>query len=100
MYRRKKKHKSITFNVGKKYSYYFLIDSYIIFFLSCHISILNLKYSFKTRSGLAGRPGLKPGRVEEKIEEEKTWWVDPARSSQKPGCNPLTFVFFTKMTSF
>jgi hypothetical protein len=23
-----------------------------------------------------------------------TWRVDPARPDQKPGCNPLTFVFF------
>jgi hypothetical protein len=23
-----------------------------------------------------------------------SWWVDPAKSGQKPGCNPLTFVFF------
>jgi hypothetical protein len=29
-----------------------------------------------------------------------TRWVDPARPGQKPDCNPLTFVFFTKTTSF
>ena len=69
---REKKHKSITFNVRKKYSYYFFNRFLYNFFLSCHISILNLKYSFKTWSGPAGRPRLKPGRVEEKIEEKKT----------------------------
>jgi hypothetical protein len=39
-----------------------------------------------------------------KIEEGKTrltWQVDPARPDQKPGCNPLIFVFFfIKTTSF
>jgi hypothetical protein len=42
--------------------------------------------------------GLEPGWVEEKIRKEKTRCdpVDPAR----PGGNPLTFVFFTKTTSF
>jgi hypothetical protein len=50
-------------------------------------------------------PRLESGRVEEKIEKEKTRCdpVDRARSSQKPGCNLLTFIFFlffTKMTSF
>jgi len=45
-------------------------------------------------------------RVEEKTGKEKTW-CDPAdptgwpgKTRSKPGCNPLTFVFFTKMTSF
>jgi hypothetical protein len=36
---------------------------------------------------------LKPGRVEEKTGKEKTR-CDPARPGKKPGCNPLTFVFF------
>jgi hypothetical protein len=35
-------------------------------------------------------PELKPGRVEEKIGKEKIW-CDPARPSQKPDCNSLTF---------
>jgi hypothetical protein len=45
--------------------------------------------------------GLEPGRVEEKMGKEKTRY-DPARSGQKSGCNPLTFVFvfFTKITPF
>jgi hypothetical protein len=54
---------------------------------------------------------LQPGQVEEKIWKEKTWcdpacwpsktrYVDPARPGQKPDCNPLIFVFFTKTTSF
>jgi len=39
--------------------------------------------------------GLKSCQVEEKIEEEKTQYdsTDLARYGQKPGCNPLTFVF-------
>ena len=40
-----------------------------------------------------GRPGAGTGRVEEKIGKEKTR-CDLARPGQKPGCNPLTFVFF------
>jgi hypothetical protein len=44
-------------------------------------------------------PGLEPGQVEEKIWEGITR-CDPARLGQKPGCNRLTFVFFTKTTSF
>jgi hypothetical protein len=57
-------------------------------------------------------PRLELGRVEEKMEEEKTrcdladladWpgdMVDSTRPGQKLGCNPLTFVFFTKTISF
>jgi hypothetical protein len=47
---------------------------------------------------------MEPGRVEEKTGEGKTWCdlADPARPCQKPGCNPLIFVFFffTKTTLF
>jgi hypothetical protein len=43
--------------------------------------------------------GLELGRVEEKIEKGKTR-CDPARYGQKLGCKLLTFVFFTKTTSF
>jgi len=49
-------------------------------------------------------PEMEPGRVEEKTGEGKTWCdlADPARPCQKPGCNPLIFVFFffTKTTLF
>ena len=48
-------------------------------------------------------PGLEPGRVEEKIEEEKTRWPGwPSKTRSKAGCNSLAFVFFffTKTTSF
>ena len=34
--------------------------------------------------------GLEPGRVEEKIDEEKTGVT--RQPGQKPGCNPLTFL--------
>jgi hypothetical protein len=46
--------------------------------------------------------GLEPGRVEEKIREEKTRCdpVDPARSGQKPSCNSLTFFFLLKRCHF
>jgi hypothetical protein len=44
-------------------------------------------------------PRLELNRVEEKTGEEKIL-CDPARPGQKPGCNPLTFFFFTKTTSF
>jgi hypothetical protein len=40
-------------------------------------------------------PGLEPSRVEEKIGKKKLGVpVDLARPDQKPGCNPLIFVFF------
>jgi len=40
-------------------------------------------------------PGLEPGRVEEKIEEEKTRWPGwPSKTRSKAGCNSLAFVFF------
>ena len=42
---------------------------------------------------------LKPGRVEEKTGEEKTW-CDPARPRQDPVANPLTFVFLLKRRRF
>jgi hypothetical protein len=52
---------------------------------------------------------LELGQVEEKKGKEKlnvtrlTWRVDPAKPSQDPVANQLTFVFFiffTKTTSF
>jgi len=42
--------------------------------------------------------GLEPSWVEEKIGKEKIQ-CDQADLA-KPSCNPLTFVFLTKMTSF
>jgi len=40
-------------------------------------------------------PRLEPGRVEEKIEEEKTRWPGwPSKTRSKAGCNSLAFVFF------
>jgi hypothetical protein len=51
--------------------------------------------------------GLKSGRVEKKQEKKKVVWprwpndlVDPTRSSQKPGYNPLTFIFLLKQRQF
>jgi hypothetical protein len=45
---------------------------------------------------------LEPGRVKEKTREGKTLCdpVDPSRPGQKPGCNPLTFVFLLKRRRF
>ena len=47
-------------------------------------------------------PELKPDRVEKKIEVEKSRYdpTDSARSGQKFGCNPLTFVFLLKRRRF
>jgi hypothetical protein len=49
------------------------------------------------KPGPTGQPGTWQtrgwNRVEEKIEKEKTR-CDRAKPGQKPGCNPLTFVFF------
>jgi hypothetical protein len=46
--------------------------------------------------------GLEPGWVKEKIGKEKIRCdlANLAKPGQKCGCNPLTFVFFTKMTPF
>jgi len=44
-------------------------------------------------------PGLEPGRVEEKIEEEKIQ-RDPAKPGQKTGCDSLTFTFLLKQYYF
>jgi len=66
---------------------------------------VEMVFSIVLKPGPAWRvdPGLEPGWIEEKIEEGKTRCdsVDSTRPSQKPGCNPLTFVFifFTKTTS-
>jgi len=32
--------------------------------------------------------------------DPENWTGDPAKPGQKPDCNPLTFVFFTKTTPF
>jgi hypothetical protein len=42
---------------------------------------------------------MEPSRVEKKTGEEKTQ-RDPAIPLQKPGCNPLTFVFLLKRHRF
>jgi hypothetical protein len=63
----------------KKIVLLFLRDSYIIFFFLCHISILNLKHSFKTRSGLTGQLGLEPSQIEEKIKKGKIQ-CDPVKN--------------------
>jgi hypothetical protein len=59
-------------------------------------------HSFEIRPGQVGRPGTWPSwgwnraRLKKKIGEGKTRCdsVDLTRPGQKPGCNPLTFVFF------
>jgi hypothetical protein len=74
--------------------------------------LLSSYYSFETRPGGSTRdptdPRLKPGRIEEKIGGGKTqcdpvdpvtrltrqYMVDPTRPGQKPGCNPLTFLYY------
>jgi hypothetical protein len=65
-------------------------------------------HNFETRPSESTRDpadsGLEQGRVEDKIGKGKPRY-DPAtqltrRPSQKPGCNPLTFVFLTKTMSF
>jgi hypothetical protein len=48
---------------------------------------------------------LKPGWVKEKTGKEKTrltpaTQLRPCGLTRRPGCNPLTFVFLTKMMSF
>jgi len=74
--------------------------------------LLSSYYSFETRDPTD--PGLKPGRIEEKIGEGKTrcdpvdpvtrltrqYMVDPARPGQKPSCNPLTFFYLLKRRYF
>jgi hypothetical protein len=44
------------------------------------------------------RAGLKKKQGKKKLGV--TQWVDPIKPYQKSGCNLLTFVFFTKTTSF
>jgi hypothetical protein len=55
-------------------------------------SVMGFKHSFETRPRPAGRPGARTGPGWRKNRVGK----NPVR----PGCNPLTLVFFTKTTSF
>jgi hypothetical protein len=52
-----------------------------------------LKPGLAGRSGVGTRPGWKKNRGRKNP-------TDSARPGQKLGCNPLTFFFFTKITSF
>ena len=53
--------------------------------------------SFETRPGPASWPG--PGWWKNRKRHDPVWPGDPVDLA-KPGCNPLTFFFFTKTTPF
>jgi len=72
-------------------------DIFLYFFNYFKMFILE---TIVLKSGPARQPGTRltgvgPGRVEEKIEKEKTQHnpIDPARPDQKLDCNLLIFFF-------
>jgi hypothetical protein len=94
--------------VDPDYFFNFLIDFFKFHPLTLNllkIKLLNLQ-CFETRPGPAGRPGAgtRPGWWKNSISHDPVWpsglTGDPAKPGQKPGCNPLTFFFFTKTTPF
>jgi hypothetical protein len=69
----------------------------------------SLFHSFETQPRPTGRPEIRPTRGWNQVELKKIGKfmtrcdpADPEKLGKKPGCNPLTFVFFffTKTTLF
>jgi hypothetical protein len=59
------------------------------------------RYSFETRPGPPGRPGTGPTRGWNRAGWRKNRVKkNPVWPGQKPGCNPLTFVFLLKRYRF
>jgi hypothetical protein len=77
---------------------------------SIHSKPKGRKYSFKTRPGPTGRSEaeIELGWRKNRRRKNPVWpgWPseltrqDPARPGQKPGCNPLTFIFLLKRRRF